>query len=121
MLMLSVKMESADSKRMKDYYHNKGGKQKKKEYYLKTKRDIILKNRYGIDETIYNELFASQKGLCAICRADYNGATRNLDVDHDHKTGLIRGLLCNSCNRGIGYLQDDPVIVEDAAEYLKKQ
>lgn len=67
----------------------------------------------------YNDLFAMQDGRCAIC---LNPPKENwpLDVDHDHKSGRVRALLCNNCNRGIGHLQDDPDLLEAAAAYLRE-
>lgn len=50
---------------------------------------------------------------CVIC-----GSEEKLVVDHDHKTGEIRGLLCNHCNRGLGHFKDDPMLLEFAAQYL---
>jgi hypothetical protein len=50
---------------------------------------------------------------CVIC-----GSNEKLVVDHDHKTGQIRGMLCNHCNRGLGHFRDDPLLLEFAAVYL---
>ncbi|NBW22617.1 MAG: hypothetical protein EBR82_83200, partial [Caulobacteraceae bacterium] len=50
---------------------------------------------------------------CTIC-----GSEEKLVVDHDHKTGNIRGMLCNHCNRGLGHFRDDPMLLEFAAQYL---
>lgn len=50
---------------------------------------------------------------CVIC-----GSEGPLVVDHDHKTGAIRGMLCNHCNRGLGHFRDDPLLLEFAAQYL---
>ena len=50
---------------------------------------------------------------CVIC-----GSAEKLVVDHDHKTGEIRGMLCNHCNRGLGHFRDDPMLLEFAAQYL---
>ncbi|WP_083230265.1 endonuclease VII domain-containing protein [Curtobacterium sp. UCD-KPL2560] len=52
-------------------------------------------------------------GACAIC-----GSTNDLRVDHDHKTGAVRGLLCSPCNVGIGWLQDDVALLRQAIGYL---
>jgi hypothetical protein len=50
---------------------------------------------------------------CVIC-----GEQGPLVVDHDHRTGQIRGMLCNHCNRGLGHFRDDPTLLEFAAQYL---
>jgi hypothetical protein len=50
---------------------------------------------------------------CVIC-----GNEGKLVVDHDHKTGHVRGMLCNHCNRGLGHFRDDPTLLEFAAQYL---
>ena len=65
----------------------------------------------------YEELLGEQAGACAICGlAETTG--RRLAIDHDHKTGRIRGLLCSNCNRGIGHLKDDTRLLSKAIEYL---
>jgi len=51
---------------------------------------------------------------CAICKKE-----TNLVVDHDHKSGKVRDMLCNHCNRGLGHFMDNPMILEQAAQYLK--
>jgi Recombination endonuclease VII len=53
----------------------------------------------GITDADYQALLASQGGGCAIC--DHPPRTRRLHVDHDHKTGKVRGLLCHRCNRAL--------------------
>lgn len=79
---------------------------------------MVSDTEYGITEADYNVLFDKQNGRCAICFADYRNSTRNLDVDHDPKTGRIRGLLCNNCNRGIEHLQDNSAIISNAYAYI---
>jgi len=82
---------------------------------------IRLKGRYGITSAEYDQMLKEQNGKCAICGSGKDENRGNfLSVDHCHKTGIVRGLLCNMCNRGIGMLQDDVSIVTKAAEYLKK-
>lgn len=73
--------------------------------------------RYGITIDDYDALHAMQDGKCAICE---RSSRRRLHVDHDHVTGLVRGLLCNSCNLALGQLGDDHERVRRAADYLKR-
>lgn len=80
-----------------------------------------LKNRNGLTEESYNALLAAQGNGCAICGTNVPGhvVDRRFDVDHDHNTGRIRGLLCQACNMGIGQLNDDPERLRAAARYLE--
>jgi hypothetical protein len=82
------------------------------------RRDIHLKSLYGITQADYDRLLALQHGRCAICGADKPGTRGTWRVDHDHETGQVRGLLCDGCNLGIGYLRDDPDILMAAARYV---
>lgn len=66
----------------------------------------------------YDAKLESQDGRCAICR-EVPEEGDNLYVDHDHRTGVVRGLLCNMCNLGLGKYKDDPAILRRAAEYLE--
>ena len=75
-------------------------------------------SRITIEE--YNILLKKQKGKCAICKIDKDPIGRKFAVDHQHKSGKIRGLLCGNCNRGIGLLQDDPKIILQAFKYVEK-
>ena len=75
--------------------------------------------RYGLRLEDYQELMRAQEGKCAICKA-YPSASRALAIDHCHTTGKVRGLLCGSCNMGLGKFSDDPERLKVAAEYLKK-
>lgn len=66
-------------------------------------------------------MLAAQNGGCAICSTTTpDGNARRFHVDHDHETGKIRGLLCHSCNTGIGKLRDDPDLLLSAVAYLRK-
>jgi len=84
-------------------------------------RDRQLQRAYGITLEDYNLLYDQQKGMCALCGKTGKrfGLRDGLHVDHNHKTNRVRGLLCNTCNRGMGLLQDNPVILERAVEYLR--
>lgn len=77
-----------------------------------------LKNRYGITVEQYDEMYERQGGRCAICSAESPG--RTFDVDHDHDTGEVRGLLCNPCNRAIGLLGHDHDLLMSAIQYLEQ-
>lgn len=103
-----------------------------RKYYLanKAKHSARSKQRrlgkFGLTEAAYERLNISQSGLCAICRQPEeiidprNGKPRSLAVDHDHKTGNNRELLCGSCNRALGFLKEDLLRVESMAAYIKK-
>lgn len=88
-------------------------------------RDNNLRRYNGMSERAYNLMLATQGGVCAICRnpetVTRNGVIRPLCVDHDHKTGEVRGLLCVGCNSALGYLGDDPDLLRRAAEFLDKE
>jgi hypothetical protein len=77
-----------------------------------------LQRRHGIDLEVYFAMLVSQSGLCAIC-SEPTSSPSGLSVDHDHRTGRIRGLLCSLCNMGIGNLRDDSVVLRRAVTYLE--
>ena len=78
----------------------------------------IHKPKYGVTGEWYEQTFRAQGGKCAICNQT---SEVRFHVDHDHKTGRIRSLLCGNCNRAIGLMNDDPKKCRAAAEYLEKQ
>lgn len=65
-------------------------------------------------------MLARQRKRCAICRRHRDVLKEDLHVDHNHATKAVRGLLCNTCNRGIGFLQDDPKVIKRALNYLMR-
>ncbi len=77
---------------------------------------------YKITLDDYNNMLIAQNNVCAICfNKNTSGPWKGLlAVDHCHKTGKVRGLLCDSCNRGIGQLKDDIELVKNAVGYLEK-
>jgi hypothetical protein len=77
-----------------------------------------LKGKYNITIADYDQLLFKQENCCAICRGSDTGHLGRFVVDHDHLTGKVRGLLCWSCNVGIGHLKDNPQILVAAANYL---
>ena len=81
-------------------------------------RNAYLVKKYGITEKQYDFMLCAQDGGCWIC-----GSTpkkRRLHVDHNHKTGAVRGLLCMRCNRGLQFFSDDAKRLANAAEYIRK-
>jgi hypothetical protein len=84
----------------------------------KRTRKATLKER-GITLEQYDEMFLKQEGKCAICGTHQSKLKLTLAVDHNHITNKVRGLLCNTCNRGIGYLHDDIELLQKSIDYLK--
>lgn len=78
-----------------------------------------LKHSYNLDWEDYERMLQEQDNLCKICGKDNNGW--KLAVDHCHETGIIRGLLCNTCNRALGLLNDDAATLRKAADYLESK
>lgn len=101
----------------------------RKEQLVKTRarrKAFSLRVNYGIDLKEYEALYAAQNGQCAICGCVGGPAPRNkevliLNVDHDHTTGKVRGLLCRACNQGLGLFRDSLQNLESAITYLKRQ
>jgi hypothetical protein len=80
----------------------------------------MIRQKMIIDERA-KSIINSNKGLCDICRSDIPGFGRkNLSVDHDHSTGLVRGMLCQKCNIGLGNFNDSPELLKRAIKYLIK-
>lgn len=82
-------------------------------------------SKFGINSSDWDKMFLKQNGKCAICKKaekakTNSGKIMNLAVDHDHKTGKIRGLLCGACNQGIGLLKEKISLFESAISYLKE-
>ena len=84
-----------------------------------------LKKHFGITIEDYNKMGEAQKWKCDICgdletSKDKDGGPRQMPVDHCHKTGKIRALLCTRCNRGLVLFKDDPALLRAAESYLQK-
>lgn len=85
-------------------------------------RKHTLKRAYGLSVEQFEQMRLDQNGLCAICHQEPPHGRQGLVVDHDHKTGKVRGLLCNSCNRLLGSFEDGLInnaeFAQDAQRYL---
>lgn len=83
-------------------------------------RNSRYKHTYGITLDQYNVMLKSQQGRCAICRRPQKDLFKHLSIDHCHKTGNIRGLLCIPCNLGLGSFKDCPDLLRHASNYLRQ-
>jgi hypothetical protein len=126
-----------ETKQLSDFYAQKNGKiysyckvcelNKQKQMrrnrpieYKQKDKNKRIKKEYGIDLKEYDELEKAQEYKCAICK-NLRGLSRfGLHIDHCHKTGKIRGLLCQSCNMGLGNFKDNPSLLLKAVEYLNE-
>lgn len=74
--------------------------------------------KYGLDYNSYMDLLKKQNYKCKVCKTQNKSYEKSLSVDHCHKTGRVRGLLCSSCNIGIGHFKDSIELLQSAIEYL---
>ena len=99
-------------------------KQHKANLSLETIKKHRLKSSYNLSIEDFYAMYEESNKSCSICNKPLEIHTQNKSimacVDHDHVTGKVRGILCNGCNRGIGFLQDSPTLLNKAAEYLFK-
>lgn len=79
-------------------------------------RSVWLKHKYNITTEEYDKMLAEQDYRCAICK----GSLEMDRIDHCHKTGKVRGILCNDCNLGLGLFRDNKDYLKSAIEYLGK-
>jgi hypothetical protein len=112
----------------KDHYktHNKEYYKAHQEHLVQYRRDYVEKFRteifartYNITPEEYHKIVADSNNICAICRKKCAGhGYEELHIDHDHDTGLVRGMLCFTCNSGIGFLKDNMDLLASAIIYL---
>lgn len=99
-------------------------KGKRPEYAGLVGRRYALKKNFGLTPEQYDEILAAQNGRCKICGSDKSTGRWDagfLCVDHDHDTGKVRGLLCSTCNSGLGMFKDNLDLLEMAVKYLKSK
>jgi len=103
---------AAKAEQRKAYYQSDRGKESSRRSHLKRKYDITLEE--------YNELLEQQNNKCKICNTEETSERNEfLSVDHEHSSGRIRGLLCNTCNRALGLFQDSSEVLQNALIYLQ--
>lgn len=96
-------------------------KQRAKGNIAKAGRKYLLK-QYGLTLFDYEQMYKNQKGKCALCgKFEKSKHTFNLSVDHCHKTGKVRGLLCRTCNIMLGVADDNTNFLKKAIQYLKNR
>jgi hypothetical protein len=107
----------------------RAGQRKAKEMERRASGEItksLLKNtakkRCGLSSKEYQEMLEESNHRCSICklpeRTLRRGKPMQLSVDHDHETGIIRGILCHSCNAALGHFRDSKIVLASAIEYL---
>lgn len=77
-----------------------------------------IKTYFGLSESDFDSMLVSQCGRCEICTRPLSDKKNGLNIDHDHSTGAVRGLLCGPCNMGLGMFFDSAESLESAARYL---
>lgn len=82
-------------------------------------RDIYLKQMFGIDQVFYENLLKSQDNRCGICEVLIT-SNKEGNIDHCHTTGKIRGILCPSCNKGLGNFKDNDMLLLKAINYIEE-
>lgn len=75
----------------------------------------MLMSRYKMTIEQHNTMLVEQRNRCAVC----DSVLTKINIDHDHKTGVVRGLLCTPCNQAIGFLRDDALLLRSAAKYIE--
>jgi hypothetical protein len=115
----AVARRSYQKNREREIARSMAWKKANRAAYRMARREWELQTKYGMSTAEYAAMLAAQDEVCAICRTDDPGRGKAWCVDHDHATGRVRGLLCWSCNNGLGLFADDPVRLKAAIEYLE--
>jgi hypothetical protein len=125
-----IRARNRELKRKKyTYYHEQNrlwrlkNPDKVKEYAARYRKSGAnkwsqIKSRYGIDKVQFESLLESQKGKCPICGDDFN--IRKPYIDHNHKSGEVRGLLHRECNSLLGFAEEKIEVLQNTINYLKK-
>lgn len=115
---LKYRLKNPDAEKVRVAAKNKRFKNLNPDYH----KDKSLKEKYGISYAQYKEMHIAQNGVCPICTKEYplesKIFTDILNVDHDHTTGKVRGLLCHKCNKALGLLADNCTSLANAIKYL---
>src|ERR1017187_5595599 len=118
----TAKMNATERTRLWRLANPERHKANNKALYARKRQEILDQNvvrrlkRYGLTKSTYSDMVQVQNGVCALCKNAQipEGRFKNLVVDHSHTTGLLRGLLCRQCNRGLGCFKDSIHILRSA-------
>lgn len=102
------------SEECKQEIKSKASQRAKKRYEVKGRKENL--RRFSITLQDYNRILKFQKGRCGICKCKPSQVKYRFAVDHDHKTGMIRGLLCVSCNHKLGWFE---IHKKESEQYLR--
>lgn len=114
-------------KARKFYHSNRENQVRRVKNYQERNKSTVLEysrkteyrgRKYGLARGEFEEMFAEQEGRCKLCGSPTDSA--DMHIDHDHRTGLVRGLLCRSCNAGLGMFHDNPEELRKAIAYIEK-
>ncbi len=114
-------MTPADRERERQKLKNRRYRKDNKSGYQQSMFKSRLKQQYGLTVDDYERMWSAQDGRCKVCRVEMIRGGRTMDavnVDHDHATGRVRGLLCSYCNLALGYAKDDAARLRALADYL---
>lgn len=118
--------------KIKEYYANNAEQKAQRIQYAKgyykencthlksIRRSNGLKTRYNLTPAQYEELLREQQNKCAICKKGFT-SVKETHVDHNHKTGQVRGILCRGCNHLLGNAKDDTDTLKNAIAYLQNE
>jgi hypothetical protein len=84
--------------------------------YKERARRLKFRRKYDISYEVYEQMVTDQGSRCLVCRR-----RAKLCVDHNHQSGVVRGLLCHNCNTGLGFFRDNPVLLRRASRYLMEE
>jgi hypothetical protein len=108
--------QQANAQRMRDYRRQRNAQPEVK----RKARNAYFLRTYGVSAEDVDEMLDAQNGRCAICGAKPSRLA-SMHIDHDHEHGHLRGMLCLSCNQGLGQFRDDPALLLRAIVYLRQR
>ena len=114
----SARWRQDNRERYNEYFRTM--KEKNPEFIKRRNRGYVLKRKYGITLEQYEELLEKQNHSCAICNRHKTEFKTELAVDHSHKTGRIRGLLCTACNYRLVAKHEDGDLLRKIADYIEQ-